>query len=100
MTNPRDPHSIVGNHTAYEIIATDGTTDLRLAFSVRRTRERLAANMKTKASAIVTKFDLGENAMIEDYSKADGWRITGNGRNVYVRFSDRTERECYWDGKK
>lgn len=93
---PRNAHSIVGSLTAYEIVATDGGEEMRLAFSVRQTRERLAANMKANAAAIVARFGLGDGAMIEGYSKAQGYAISGNGRNVYVRFSGRTERECYW----
>lgn len=93
---PRDAHSIVGSLTAYEIEATDGNETMRLAFAVRRTRERLLANMRDHAAAIVARFALGEGATIEGYSKADGWTVCGNGRKVRVRFSGRTERECYW----
>lgn len=96
MATPRNPADIQGGLTAYEIVATDGAATMRLAFAVRRTRERLHANMLASAAEIVTRFDLGEGATIEGYAAATGWKVAGNGKAVHVRFSGRTERECYW----
>lgn len=93
---PRNAFDIVNRATCYEIVATDGADTLRLAFSARQTRERLLANMRGKAAEIVARFNLGSEAEIGAYSKAQGWSVHGNGRTVYVRFSGRTERECYW----
>lgn len=93
---PRNANNIVNHATRYEVIATDGKETMRLAFTARHTKSNLFSNMRDHASAIVQRFALGEGATIEGYSKAQGWKVCGNGKTVYVRFSGRTERECYW----
>jgi hypothetical protein len=93
---PRNANAIVNCATRYEIVATDGTATMRLAFTARRTKQNLLSNMRSSASDIVNRFGLGEDATIAAYSAARGWSVCGNGKTVYVRFSGMTERECYW----
>lgn len=93
---PRNVSEIVGSLTRYEIVATDGTDSMRLAFSARHTKSSLLGNLRSHAAEIVERFALGSDAIISAYRKADGWIVTGNGKSAYVRFSGRTERECYW----
>lgn len=93
---PRNATAIVNCATRYEIVATDGKQEMRLVFSARRTKQNLLLNMRSSASEIVQRFNLGAEAIIGKYSAASGWSVLGNGQTVYVRFSGKTERECYW----
>jgi hypothetical protein len=93
---PRNASAIVNCATRYEVIATDGKLEMRLAFTARHTKAALLHFMRSSAADIVKRFDLGADATIGAYGKASGWSACGNGRTAYVRFSGRTERECYW----
>lgn len=76
--------------TRWEIVARKGEKSIRLAFSARKTRESLRANMFAKADNIVADLGTDGEALIHTQTReaitlTDGTVITWSGR---------TELEC------
>jgi len=90
-TQPRTLLEMQNRPTSYEVVATDGTTSIRLGFTAKRTKSSLL-NFAHGCGQVAGVMDLiGDWDGEYTYAAQTGF----NFGPMWVRFSGNTERGCH-----